>query len=120
MFAPPWASHAMRTVLLAPRPMFFTRGEFLRFPDIVSDIILVASQVESKAFMVWKLEEHAHWTRRLLADQVVPLGYAESFRDEVVRLLLKKHPETLAGSGGASSGSGRRVCRRDGRCARCL
>jgi hypothetical protein len=43
-------------------------------------------------------ERHAHWTLRLLADQVVQLGYAESFSYEGIRRLLKKHPETLAGS----------------------
>jgi hypothetical protein len=35
-------------------------------------------------------EGHAHWTLRLLADQVVQLGYAETFSYETVRRLLKK------------------------------
>jgi transposase len=33
---------------------------------------------------------HAHWTLRMLADQVVQLGFAESFSHEAVRQLLKK------------------------------
>jgi transposase len=35
-------------------------------------------------------EGHDHWTLRLLADQVVQLGYAESFSYEGVRRLFKK------------------------------
>lgn len=35
-------------------------------------------------------EGHAHWTRRLLADKVVELEYAESISPETVRQLLKK------------------------------
>jgi hypothetical protein len=35
-------------------------------------------------------EGHDHWTLRLLADQVVQLGYAESFSYEGVRCLFKK------------------------------
>lgn len=42
---------------------------------------------------------HDHWTLRLLADKVVQLGYADSFSYETVRRLLKKHPETMAGTG---------------------
>lgn len=61
---------------------------------------------------------HDHWTLRLLADQVVQLGYAESFSHETVRRLLKKHPETLAGSGVVYSRRGGGVCRTDGRRAR--
>lgn len=60
---------------------------------------------------------HDHWTLRLLADQVVQLGYAESFSHETVRRLLKKHPETLAGAGVVHSRSQRGVRRGDGRCA---
>ena len=30
-----------------------------------------------------------HWTLRLLADQVVQLGFADSFSHETVRRLLK-------------------------------
>jgi transposase len=59
---------------------------------------------------------HDHWTLRLLADQVVQLGYADSFSHESIRRLLKKHPETLAGSGGVYSRGRREVCRADGRC----
>ena len=33
---------------------------------------------------------HDHWTLRLLADQVVQLGYAETFSHESIRRLLKK------------------------------
>lgn len=58
---------------------------------------------------------HDHWTLRLLADQVVQLGYADSFSHETVRRLLKKHPETLAGTGVVYSRGGRGVCRADGR-----
>jgi transposase len=58
---------------------------------------------------------HNHWTLRLLADQVVQLGYADSFSHETVRRLLKKHPETLAGPGMVHSRSQRGVCRGDGR-----
>jgi transposase len=46
---------------------------------------------------------HAHWTLRLLADQVVQLGYAASFSHESIRRLLKKHPQTLAGAGMVSA-----------------
>ncbi|WP_201096216.1 helix-turn-helix domain-containing protein [Thiocystis minor] len=35
---------------------------------------------------------HDHWTRRLLADQVVQLEYADTFRHESIRRLLKKTP----------------------------
>jgi transposase len=62
-------------------------------------------------------EGHDHWTLRLLAGQVVQLGYAESFSYEGIRRLLKKHPETLAGSGVVHTGSRCRVRCRDGRCA---
>jgi transposase len=58
---------------------------------------------------------HKHWTLRLLADRVVQLGYAESFSHESVRQLLKKHPETLAGSGVVYSQGGIRLRRGDGR-----
>jgi transposase len=58
---------------------------------------------------------HAHWTLRLLADQVVQLGYADSFSHETVRRLLKKHPETLAGPGMVHSRSQRGLCCGDGR-----
>jgi hypothetical protein len=34
-------------------------------------------------------EGHDHWTLRLLADQVVQLGYAKSFSYEGIRRLLK-------------------------------
>jgi transposase len=33
---------------------------------------------------------HEHWTLRMLADQVVQLGFAESFSHEAIRKLLKK------------------------------
>jgi transposase len=36
-------------------------------------------------------EGHAHWTLRLLAEEVVKLEFAESFSHESVRQLLKKH-----------------------------
>ena len=58
---------------------------------------------------------HDHWTLRLLADPVVQLGYADSFSDETVRRLLKKHPETLAGTGGVHFRGRLGVCRGDGR-----
>ena len=35
-------------------------------------------------------EGHAHWTLRLLADQVVELEFAESISLETVRQILKK------------------------------
>jgi transposase len=35
-------------------------------------------------------EGHDHWTLRLLADQVVQLGFSDSFSHEAVRQLLKK------------------------------
>lgn len=60
-------------------------------------------------------EGHDHWTLRLLADKVVQLGFADSFSHETIRRLLKKHPETLAGSGMVYSRSRRGVCRGDGR-----
>ncbi len=43
----------------------------------------------------------AHWTLRLLADQVVELGFAESIARETVRQVLKK---TLSSRGATSSG----------------
>lgn len=58
---------------------------------------------------------HDHWTLRLLADQVIQLGYAESFSHETVRRLLKKHSETLAGTGVVHSRSQLGLCRGDGR-----
>lgn len=58
---------------------------------------------------------HDHWTLRLLADKGVQLGYADSFSHETVRRLLKKHPETLAGTGRVHSRSRRGVCRANGR-----
>jgi transposase len=47
---------------------------------------------------------HAHWTLRLLADQVVQLGFAESFSHEAVRQLLKK---TTSSPGKCKSGASR-------------
>jgi transposase len=44
-------------------------------------------------------EGHSHWTLRLLADQVVQLGFADSMSHEAIRQLLKKHAETLAERG---------------------
>ncbi len=58
---------------------------------------------------------HAQWTLRLLANQIVQLGYADSFSHETVRRLLKKHPETVAGPGMVHSRGQRGVCRSDGR-----
>jgi transposase len=58
---------------------------------------------------------HDHWTLRLLADQVVQLGYADSFSYEAVRQLLKKHPETVAATGMVYSRGGRRFRGADGR-----
>jgi hypothetical protein len=60
-------------------------------------------------------EGHDHWTVRLLADQVVQLGYAESFSYEGVRRLLKKHVETLADTGVVYPRSRRWVRCRNGR-----
>jgi transposase len=62
-------------------------------------------------------EGHDHWTLRLLADQVVQLGFSDSFSHEAVRQLLKKHPETVAAAGVVHSRGGRRFCRANGRCA---
>lgn len=45
---------------------------------------------------------HAHWTLRLLADQVVQLGFADSFSHEAVRQLLKK---TISNRGKFSNGA---------------
>lgn len=50
---------------------------------------------------------HDHWTLRLLAGQVVQLGFADSLSYETVRRLLKKHPETMAGAGMVHSRSRR-------------
>jgi len=47
-------------------------------------------------------EGHAHWTLRMLADQVVQLEFAESFSHEAVRQLLKK---TLSNLGKSRSGA---------------
>lgn len=60
-------------------------------------------------------EGHGHWTLRLLAGEVVQLGYADSFSHETIRRLLKKHPETLASAGVVHSRGRRGVCRADGR-----
>jgi transposase len=46
-----------------------------------------------------------HWTRQLLADQVIELGFADSIARETVRQILKKTPSS---PGSTSSG----VCRR--------
>ncbi len=61
-------------------------------------------------------EGHDHWTLRLLADQVVQLGYAPSCSHETIRQLLKKHPQALAAPGMVYSGGECRVCGGDGRC----
>lgn len=50
-------------------------------------------------------EGHAHWTLRMLADQVVQLEFAESFSHEAVRQLLKKTPSNR---GKCKSGVSRR------------
>ena len=47
-------------------------------------------------------EGHARWTLRLLANQVVELGYAESMTHETVRRILKK---TTSNRGNKSSGA---------------
>ena len=60
-------------------------------------------------------EGHDHWTLRLLADQVVQLGFSDSFSHEAVRQLLKKHPEALATAGVVHPRGGRGFCRTDGR-----
>jgi transposase len=39
---------------------------------------------------------HAHWTLRMLADQVVQLGFADTFSHETVRQLLKKRSQAMA------------------------
>ena len=57
----------------------------------------------------------ARWTLRLLAEQGVQWGFAESFSPESVRQLLKKHIKTLASSGGVHSRSQRGLCGGDGR-----
>lgn len=44
-------------------------------------------------------EGHSHWTLRLLADQVVQLGFADSMSHETIRQLLKKHAQALAKRG---------------------
>ena len=48
---------------------------------------------------------HAHWTLRMLADQVVQLGFADSFSHEAVRQLLKKRSQTMASSAMVHPGS---------------
>jgi transposase len=48
---------------------------------------------------------HAHWTLRMLADQVVQLGFADSVSHEAVRQLLKKRSQTMASSAMVHSGS---------------
>jgi transposase len=58
---------------------------------------------------------HARWTLRLLTEQVVQWGFADSFSHESVRQLLKKHPQTLASSGGVHSRSQGGLCGGDGR-----
>lgn len=45
---------------------------------------------------------HKRWTLRLLADQVVELGFAESCSHETVRQLLKK---TISSRGNGASGA---------------
>ena len=42
---------------------------------------------------------HTHWTRKLLADKVVELGFAESIVIETVRLTLKKRNQALEEEG---------------------
>lgn len=41
-------------------------------------------------------EGFARWSLRLLADQVIELGYIENISHETVRLILKKRNQTLA------------------------
>lgn len=60
-------------------------------------------------------EGYDHWTLRLLADQVVQLGFSDSFSHEAVRQLLKKHFEAVAAAGMVHSRGRRRLCRADGR-----
>lgn len=48
---------------------------------------------------------HTHWTLRMLADQVVQLGFADTFSHEAVRQLLKKRSQTVASSAMVHSGS---------------
>ncbi len=43
-------------------------------------------------------EGQAQWSLRLLADQVVELGYIESISHETIRRVLKKRDQTLAES----------------------
>ena len=60
-------------------------------------------------------EGYDHWTLRLLADQVVQLGFSDSFSHEAVRQLLKKHFEAVAAAGMVHSRGRRRFCRAHGR-----
>jgi transposase len=63
-------------------------------------------------------EGHGHWTLR----PIKWCNWAMPNRSATRRFVsfLKKHPETLAGSGMVHPGSWRRVCRANGRRARCL
>jgi transposase len=56
---------------------------------------------------------HDHWTLRLLAEQVVQLGFSASFSHEAVRQLLKKHLGSAARSGRVDSRGERRLPRPD-------
>jgi transposase len=54
---------------------------------------------------------HDHWTLRLLAEQVVRLGFSASFSHEAVRQLLKKHLGSAAPSGRVEAPGGHRLAR---------
>jgi transposase len=62
-------------------------------------------------------EDHDHCTLRLLADKIVELGCASSFRHEGVRALLKKLPQAVAKRAMVHSGRERRFRGGDGGCA---
>ena len=62
-------------------------------------------------------EGRAHWTMRLLADQVVALEFADSISPETVRQVLKKRTQTVAEEGMVHPGGERQICGVHGRCA---
>lgn len=60
----------------------------------------------------------ARWTMQMIADRVVELRYLEAISAESVRLVLKKHTQTLAVQAVVHRGSQRRLLGEAGRRAR--
>lgn len=62
----------------------------------------------------------ARWSLRLLADQMVELGYTDYISHVTVRALLKKRAQAVAGEILVYRQTIWNLCRQDGRCTGCL